>query len=67
MLGGCESAETGADPHARDKNGETPLHDAADKGHVAAVAALADAGANLNARTVKGATPLLTDTEKTRF
>ena len=40
----------GADPNAKDKNGETPLHTAASRGHTAAISALLAAGADPNER-----------------
>ena len=48
----------GADPDARNKNGGTPLHMAAGKGHSEAIAALIDAGADPDARNKNGETPL---------
>ena len=48
----------GANPEARDEDGDTPLHNAAYNGHVGAIAALLEAGADLEARDENGATPL---------
>ena len=49
----------GADPKARDKDGWTPLHEAAmSNENPAVVQALLNAGADLNARTENGGTPL---------
>ena len=52
-------AESGGDPNARDKQGETPLHGAAwANKNPAVAAALLKAGADPNARNKKGRTPL---------
>jgi ankyrin repeat protein len=54
-------AGDGALVNARDKDGSTPLHCAAWKGHVEVAAVLLDAGADLNARSQNehyGDTPL---------
>lgn len=48
----------GADLHARDKYGDTPLHSAAWQGWSEYVAALVDAGADLEARNEPARTPL---------
>lgn len=48
----------GADIHARDGDGSTPLHAAALVGHAAAVTALLAAGADIEARDDLGSTPL---------
>ena len=47
----------GADLHARNEYGHTPLHIAARKGHAAALAALLEAGADPDARDEDGSTP----------
>eukprot|EP00562_Extubocellulus_spinifer_P004889 CAMPEP_0178535442 /NCGR_PEP_ID=MMETSP0696-20121128/35547_1 /TAXON_ID=265572 /ORGANISM="Extubocellulus spinifer, Strain CCMP396" /LENGTH=149 /DNA_ID=CAMNT_0020167581 /DNA_START=406 /DNA_END=856 /DNA_ORIENTATION=- len=48
----------GANIHAVDKWGETPLHKASIKGHDEVAKMLLDAGANVNAANNDGATPL---------
>jgi ankyrin repeat protein len=48
----------GADVNAADRRGSTPLHNAASGGHDAAVRLLAEQGANLEAETQSGQTPL---------
>ena len=48
--------EAGADPNARDADGDTPLHYYIDRGEVAAL--LLAAGADPNARNNRGQTPL---------
>ena len=48
----------GADPGARTKDGETPLHMAASTGHADAIGALFKAGADPGARDRDGETPL---------
>ena len=55
--------DVGADPNSRNNNwwignGVTPLHGAAHMGNPAFIAALLDAGANINARSEHGETPL---------
>ncbi len=52
--------KAGADIHARDENGNTPLHEAAagDGANVIAMKALISAGADVNARNNDGLTPL---------
>jgi ankyrin repeat protein len=57
----CLLASNKALLNARDEDGSTPLHCAAWKGHVAAVQALLDAGADINAHNSNdhwGTTPL---------
>ena len=49
----------GADVHAADSFGWTPLHIAAREGHLDCVAVLLAAGARLSAQTSKGYTPLV--------
>lgn len=48
----------GADPNARDQNGDTPLHCAAAQGHTEAATQLLAAGADIDARDPDGRTPL---------
>ena len=51
--------QSGADPKARDKDGRTPLHRAAESNeNPAVIEALLDAGADLKARDRLGVTPL---------
>ena len=50
--------DAGADPNARNEDGDTPLHIAAWNGQTEAIAALLDAGADPNARNEDGDTPL---------
>ena len=49
----------GADPRARDLDGDTPLHYAAGVGSSDALAILMAAGADINAQNEKGFTPLM--------
>ena len=50
--------QSGADPKARDKDGRTPLHTAAESNeNPAVIEALLDAGADLKARDSLGETP----------
>jgi len=60
--------DAGADPNARDKDGNTPLHRAAQGGSPETVAALLDAGADLEARAEDGSLPadLAEDNEAVR-
>ncbi len=48
----------GADPNARDENGETPLHVAARAGHLGMVKELIKFGGDANAENLSGYTPL---------
>ena len=48
----------GADPDPRDKDGRTPLHDAAQGGRMEVVEVLLAAGADPDARSESGSTPL---------
>jgi ankyrin repeat protein len=48
----------GADPRARDANGDTPLHDAAKGGNLAVARLLLANGADVHARNEYGSTPL---------
>ena len=50
--------ESGADPDARDRQGNSPLHEAAGAGDSAMVALLLDEGVVVNAEGTDGATPL---------
>ena len=50
--------DAGADVNARNRIGQSPLHDAALGGGPGVIAALVAAGAELNARDNRGATPL---------
>ena len=50
--------KAGADVNARDGLGDTPLHEAAQMGEVAATQALLEASADVNARSDSGQTPL---------
>jgi ankyrin repeat protein len=53
-----EDVEAGADVNLRAKNGFTPLHFAAEAGHLDIVQYLLDHGADVNAREPSGFTPL---------
>jgi ankyrin repeat protein len=55
----AELLGAGADPSVVDKQGFTPLHFAAQSLDPGAVRLLIDAGADIEARNVHGATPLL--------
>jgi ankyrin repeat protein len=57
LLDGSPAA-TAAALDSRDESGCTPLHFAADRGQLAALALLLDAGADTNARDADGQTPL---------
>jgi ankyrin repeat protein len=48
----------GADVHATDVNGSTPLHHAANMGNLRAAELLIERGADVNARDSNGRTPL---------
>ena len=50
--------EHGADVNAKDKDGDTPLHDAAFRGHKEMVELLLANGADVMARDNSGLTPL---------
>ena len=50
--------KAGADIDARDEDGETPLHSAAESGNPEHIAVLVDAGADINAPDESGQTPL---------
>lgn len=51
--------DSGIDPNVRDYDrGATPLHLAANKGHVEAIEILIDAGADVNATNNRGRTPI---------
>ena len=50
--------DAGADIHAKDGRGATPLHIAASNGHADMAKALIDAGADIHAKDKVGATPL---------
>jgi len=49
---------SGANVNARNKNGSTPLHNAANKGNAGVIKFLVDQKANVNAKDTKGVTPL---------
>ena len=46
--------DAGADVYVSDRNGQTPVHEASEKGRVDAVGALMRAGANANATGYNG-------------
>ncbi|KAI5856227.1 ankyrin repeat protein [Tricharina praecox] len=50
--------DRGADVHAGNQNGETPLRLASGRGHIAMVALLLDHGATVSATAPSGTTPL---------
>lgn len=50
--------DAGADVNAKDEDGQTPLHYAADRGHSEALKVLINAGADVNAKNENGWTPL---------
>jgi ankyrin repeat protein len=50
--------QLGADVHAADGDGDTPLHTAAYNGHVEAMQALVELGADVHAADADGRTPL---------
>ena len=50
--------DRGANIHARDDHGKTPLHYACDEGHMDVVMALVDRGADVGARDNQQRTPL---------
>jgi len=54
----CLLLDAGADLHAQDKNGATPLHRAVRTRCAAAVQALLDAGSDVTLRNKPGSTPL---------
>lgn len=53
-----ESLDTGGSPNARDSDGYTALHGAAENGHLACVRLLLERGAHARATTRDGLTPL---------
>ena len=50
--------ENGANPNAKNNDGETPLHEASEEGHVEIVKLLLERGVDPNTRDNKGRTPL---------
>ena len=50
--------QMGANPNAKDKHGNTPLHDAANDGHIAVIKALLRAGASPKSRNKRGDRPV---------
>lgn len=49
----------GANVNARERNGRTPLHHAANNGHLEVIELLVRSGADTEARDVEGMTPLM--------
>ena len=59
----CFSSNSGGNVNAKDEDNNTPLHYAAENGHVVSVRILLDAGSKLNTKNDEEDTPVHTASE----